>query len=246
MRVLGVIPARYRSTRLPGKPLAEIAGKPMIRLVYEAALRSKLLDDLLVATDDERIVTAVESFGGKAVLTPSDLPTGTDRVAVVVRDRSEEIVVNVQGDEPFLDPVMIDEAVAPLLEDETLNMCTLMHEVHGEEAFADPNVVKVVCNLAGDALYFSRSLIPYPRSAADHHVYEHIGLYAYRRQFVLDLAGWPQTPLERLESLEQLRVLEHGVRLRVVKSRSPYVALSVDTPEDLKAANALAAERAAT
>ncbi len=243
MKVLGIIPARYRSTRLPGKPLADISGKSMIRRVYEAAMGAALLEELIVATDDDRIVSAVAAFGGTAVMTPTDLPTGTDRVAWVIRNRGEEIIVNVQGDEPFLDPGMIDEVVAPLLNDPALQMCTLMHEVHGEKAFVDQNVVKVVCDLAGNALYFSRSLIPFPRSPVEHHVYEHIGLYAYRREFVLSLAEWPQSPLEKSESLEQLRCVEHGVRLRVIQTARPYVALSVDTPEDLAMACTIARER---
>ena len=242
MKVVGVIPARYASTRLPGKPLQEILGKPMIRWVYESAARSRLLEMLIVATDDERILSAVEAFGGQAALTSREHNTGTDRVAEVARGLECEILVNIQGDEPFVHPGMIDEIVEPLLRDPELPMCTSMHRVRDPEDFANPNVVKAVVNLAGEALYFSRSLIPYPRKSEGHRVFEHIGLYAYRRDFLLKYAGLPQTPLEKLESLEQLRVLEHGYRLRVVETRQPYVPLSVDTPEDLERARELARE----
>jgi len=242
VKVVGVIPARYASTRLPGKPLQDILGKPMIRWVYENAARSRLLETLIVATDDERIVSAVEGFGGRAALTSKEHNTGTDRVAEVVRGLECEIVVNIQGDEPFVHPGMIDEIVEPLLLDADLPMCTSMHPILDPRDFANPNVVKAVVNLAGEALYFSRSLIPYPRKSEGHRVFEHIGLYAYRRDFLLKYAALPQTPLEKLESLEQLRVLEHGYRLRVVETRQPYVALSVDTPEDLERARKLARE----
>jgi len=241
MKILGVIPARFKSTRLPGKPLADIQGKPMIQWVYESAKKSDRLTELLVATDDERIAEATRGFGGSVVMTDPDLSTRADRVAQVARNRSDDILVNIQGGEPFLDPAMIDEIVDPLISDPSLSMCTSLHEVLREEDFADPNVVKVVCDLEGYGLYFSRSLIPYPRTHVDFRVFEHIGLYAYRREFLLDMAGWPQTPLEKLESLEQLRVLEHGVPLKVVETGCSYVALSVDTPEDLETARAHAA-----
>ena len=241
MKVIGIIPARYESTRLPGKPLVDILGKPMIQHVYENASRSETLNDLLVATDDERIVAAVEAFGGKAVLTSKEHATGTDRVAEVVRPLDAGIVVNVQGDEPFARPGMIDEIVRPLLEDPTLPMSTLSHEIKDREGFADPNVVKVVTDLTGNALYFSRSLIPYPRKTEGHRVFEHIGLYAYRRDFLMEFAGLAQTPLEKAESLEQLRALERGYRIRVVETKQEYISLNVDTPEDLEKARILAA-----
>jgi 3-deoxy-manno-octulosonate cytidylyltransferase (CMP-KDO synthetase) len=241
--VVGVIPARYASTRLPGKPLQEILGKPMVQHVYERAARSKTLAELIVATDDERIVAAVAAFGGKAVLTSKDHNTGTDRVAEAVRGLDAEIVVNIQGDEPFVHPGMIDEVVQPLLDDPSLPMCTSMHEITDQEDYANPNVVKVVVDRAGNALYFSRSLIPYPRRTEGHRAFEHIGMYAYRTQFLLKFASLPQTPLEKAESLEQLRVLESGYRLRVVETRQDYIPLSVDTPDDLERARALARER---
>ena len=243
MRVVGVIPARYASTRLPGKPLVDIMGKTMIQHVYENAARSKTLEQLIVATDDERIMAVVAGFGGRAVLTSRDHNTGTDRVAEVVRGLDVEVVVNIQGDEPFVRPGMIDEVVQPLLDDPDLPMCTSMHEITDKEDFDNPNVVKTVVDLAGNALYFSRSLVPYPRKSEGHRAFEHIGMYAYRKDFLLKYAGLPQTPLEKLESLEQLRVLEHGYRLRVVETRQDYIPLSVDTPEDLERARALARQR---
>jgi 3-deoxy-manno-octulosonate cytidylyltransferase (CMP-KDO synthetase) len=244
MRVVGVIPARYESSRLPGKPLADILGWPMIRHVYENSARSKLLDDLIVATDDARVLEAVEAFGGKAALTSREHSTGTDRVAEVVRSLDVDVVVNIQGDEPFVVAGMLDEVVAPLLEDPDLPMCTSMHEVTNPEDFDNPDVVKVVLDLRGDALYFSRSLIPHRRAATPRRVFEHIGIYAFRKEFLLTFAGLVPTPLETLESLEQLRALEHGYRIRVVETAQPYVALSVDTPEDLERARRLAAQNA--
>jgi 3-deoxy-manno-octulosonate cytidylyltransferase (CMP-KDO synthetase) len=243
MNVVGVIPARFASTRLPGKPLQDIVGKPMIQHVYENAARSKILSDIVVATDDERIRAAVAGFGGKAMLTSRDHNTGTDRVAEVARSMGAGIVVNIQGDEPFVAPGMIDEIVQPLLDDPDLPMCTSMHEIADPADYANPNVVKVVVDLSGNALYFSRSLIPYPRRTEGHRAFEHIGMYAYTKDFLLAYASLPQTPLEKLESLEQLRVIEHGYRLRVVETRQDYIPLSVDTQEDLERARDLALTR---
>jgi 3-deoxy-manno-octulosonate cytidylyltransferase (CMP-KDO synthetase) len=245
-KVVGIIPARYGSTRLPGKALKPILGKPMIQRVYERALLASGLSSVCVATDDERIARLVESFGGRAVMTSPDHPTGTDRLAEATRAMDAEIVVNIQGDQPFLDPVMIDEALQPLLDDPALPMATLMHPVHRPEDLQDPAVVKVVVDLAGNALYFSRSLIPYPRQAVPHTVYEHVGLYVYRRDFLQKLAQLPPTPLEKIESLEQLRVLEHGFRLRVIETQCrdhTFSGFSVDTEEDLVRAEAMLRER---
>ncbi len=243
MNVIGVIPARYHSSRLPGKPLADILGKPMIQYVYENAARSKTLDDLIVATDDERILRAVEAFGGKAVLTSPDHTTGTDRVAEVIASLEVGIVVNIQGDEPFVHPGMVDEIVTPLLDDPDLPMCTSMHEITDPKDFDNPAVVKTVCDLSGNALYFSRALIPYPRKEENLRVFEHIGLYAFRKAFLLTYARLEPTPLETLESLEQLRALEHGYRIKVVETTQDYIPLSVDTPEDLERARLLAGQR---
>jgi 3-deoxy-manno-octulosonate cytidylyltransferase (CMP-KDO synthetase) len=237
--VIGIIPARYSSTRLPGKPLADIGGKPMIQRVYERSLMAKIFQRVLVATDDERIVAAVRAFGGEAVMTSVDHPSGSDRIAEAASGIDADIIVNIQGDEPFVSPTMMEEVVAPLLADPDLPMCTLMHEIP-ESSYGDPNVVKVVVNLKGEALYFSRSLIPYPRRKEGHRAFEHVGIYAYRRDFLFAYTKMAPTPLERLESLEQLRVLENGYRLKVVLTNAPdYIPLSIDTIEDLEKAREL-------
>jgi 3-deoxy-manno-octulosonate cytidylyltransferase (CMP-KDO synthetase) len=233
MKVIGIIPARYGSTRLEGKPLKDICGKPMIKLVYEAAQRAKLLDEVHVATDDQRIVDAVHAFGGNAHMTAASHKTGTDRVAEVAVNIPTDIVVNIQGDEPLLDPAMVDEVVKPFVEDPALPMSTLCTPITEEEKLSNPHVVKVVFDLQGYALYFSRSLIPYPRKPDNFQAYEHLGLYAYRKDFLLTYIKIPQTRLEINESLEQLRVIESGYKLKVVVTSRPYEGLSVDTQEDL-------------
>jgi len=236
MRSIGVIPARYHSTRLPGKPLADIGGKAMVQHVYENSLQSSLLDEVIVATDDERVMDAVRRFGGKAELTSKDHTTGTDRVAEVVQRHDVQVVVNIQGDEPFIRASMIDEILSPLLEGEEMDICTLKHEITEPEDFDNPNVVKVVTDSNDFALYFSRSLIPYPRYRVGYHAYEHIGIYAYSKQFLLLFSRIPQTSLEKTESLEQLRALENGYRIKVVLTEQEYIAFSVDTLEDLERA----------
>jgi len=230
VRVLGVIPARYGSTRLPGKPLLDLGGKPMIQWVYERASRARLLDQLVVATDDERIVEAVKKFGGEARMTSRDHPTGSDRIAEVVRGIQCEAVVNVQGDEPLIDPKVIDLAAQALLDDSSVSMSTLMVRM-GEEEAQDRNVTKVVVDRNGFALYFSAAPIPCHRAETGHGWYKHIGLYVYRRDFVLLYPTLPRTPLEQTEKLEQLRALEHGYRIKVVET--DYDAVSVDVPEDV-------------
>jgi 3-deoxy-manno-octulosonate cytidylyltransferase (CMP-KDO synthetase) len=233
MNVLGVIPARYQSTRLEGKPLADILGKPMIQHVYEAASRARSLDEVIVATDDERIRRAVRNFGGQVVMTRSDHQSGTDRVAEVAAGRQLDIVVNIQGDEPLIDPAMIDECVGALDGNDGVGLSTLMKRVD-ESVFDDPGVVKVVCDARGRALYFSRSLIPYSRTrTADYAVFEHIGLYAYTRECLLRLSQLPPARLERIEGLEQLRALENGIPIQVVETGCTDEMISVDTAEDL-------------
>ncbi|MFN8444542.1 MAG: 3-deoxy-manno-octulosonate cytidylyltransferase [Caldilineaceae bacterium] len=234
MKIIGIIPARYGSTRLEGKPLKDICGKPMIQLVYEAAQGAKLLNEVYVATDDVRIVTAVEQFGGNVRMTSPDHKTGTDRIAEVAKDLDAEIVVNIQGDEPLLNPAMIDEVIQPFFNDLDLPMSTLCVPILEEEALHDPNVVKAVFDQQGNALYFSRSLIPYPRKRDNFQAYEHLGLYAYRKNFLMTYISLPQTRLEINESLEQLRVLESGYRLKIAVSAHPYEGVSVDTQEDLE------------
>jgi 3-deoxy-manno-octulosonate cytidylyltransferase (CMP-KDO synthetase) len=234
-----VIPARLAATRLPNKPLAEIAGKPMIQHVYERALQARSFAEVIVATPDPEILRAVEAFGGKAVLTSPDHRTGTDRVAEAASHLPESVtvVVNVQGDEPLLDPATIEAVAAPLLADDSLVMVSLMCPLpEGRES--DPNAVKVVVDTSGFALYFSRLPLPYRRSAdAPYAPRQHVGLYAYRRDFLPVVTRLSPTPLELAESLEQLRVLESGYRIRMVETdRAPE---SVDTPEDLERVRAL-------
>ncbi len=246
VNVAGIIPARYASTRLPGKALKPILGKPMIQRVYERCAQAEVLDPVCVATDDARIVEVVEGFGGRAIMTSPDHASGTDRLAEAVQSVDTDIVVNIQGDQPFLDPAMIEEAVQPLLDDASLEMSTLMHPISKPEDLKDPGVVKVVVDRDGFALYFSRSLIPYPQKDKPHVVYEHLGLYVYRRDFLIKLASLASTPLEQVESLEQLRVLEHGYRMRVVETRcsdSAFSGFSVDTAEDLERAEAMLRKR---
>lgn len=241
-RITGIIPARYGSTRLPGKPLRAILEKSMIQHVYERCAKADSIDDLVVATDDERIFDAVLAFGGKAVMTRPDHPSGTDRLAEVAESLDADIVVNIQGDQPFFDHNMIREVVAPLIADPTLEVSTLMYPIEREDDLHDTGVVKVVTNLLGDALYFSRSLIPFPRQQVSHKVYEHVGLYAYRKTSLMRLAKLPMTTLEAVESLEQLRWLEHGVRIGVVETKcadQAFSGFSVDTPEDLARAEAM-------
>ncbi len=237
MKVVCVIPARYHSTRLPGKPLAVIAGKPMVQRVYERASLARRPDQVLVATDHELVYKAVTAFGGQAVMTSPDHPTGTDRLAEVATRLDADVIINVQGDEPLIAPEIIDELAAAFHEDDGLVMATLATPLTAEEQQA-PSAVKVVTDLAGYALYFSRSLIPYPRNQAEGLThYKHIGIYAYRRDFLLRYAALPPTPLEKAESLEQLRALEHGYRIKVLKTA--FQSIGVDTPEDLERINAI-------
>ena len=235
MKVLGVIPARYHSTRFEGKPLALLGGRPVLQHVYERARKSSLLSELVVATDDERIAAAVEKFGGKAVMTSRDHISGTDRVAEAARACDAEVVVNIQGDEPFIAGEAIDQAVEPFLSRPELEMTTLMRAIERPEDLLDPNVVKVVTDCEGFALYFSRSRIPYPRQQNPAPVFEHIGLYAYGKEFLLRFASLAPTKLEKTEALEQLRALENGHRILVVETRH-HAGLSIDTPADLERA----------
>lgn len=234
------MPARYGATRLPGKPLADIGGRAMIEHVYRRAARAAVVDSVVVATDDQRIASAVEAFGGRAVLTSAAHASGTDRVAEAARALACDIVVNVQGDEPLIHPDVIGEVAGPLLADPDLVMSTLGLPLAAEDA-ANPNVVKVVVGLDGRALYFSRAAIPHARDGQmpRQGVLRHVGIYAYRRPFLLTLASLPRTPLEVAESLEQLRALEHGYGIAVV--RTSHDSVAVDTPEDLARVRRLAA-----
>jgi len=241
-RIIGVIPARYGSSRFEGKVIAEIAGKPMIQWVYERASQSDTLDELLVAVDDPRVQSRVEGFGGKAIMTGGHHESGTDRIAEVVERMPADIVVNIQGDQPLIAPGMIDEAVRPMIDNPEIQMSTLKREIDKDE-YDDPGVVKVVVDDQDFALYFSRSLIPYPLHDEDVRVYEHVGLYVYRKEFLLRLSKMPQGYLEKIESLEQLRVLERGYRILVVETKMDRRAgVSVDTPEDIEKVERLIAE----
>ena len=233
-KVVVVIPARYASTRLPGKPLVALAGKPMIQRVYEPAKLAQRVDRVIVATDDERIVKAVEKFGGEARMTRSDHRTGTERVAEVAAHEEGEVFVNVQGDEPLLDPAAVDTAVASLLEEPAAPIATVATPIKTPADIMDPNVVKTVLDFDGNALYFSRAPIPWVRDTASkiqvRHL-KHLGLYVFQRDALLEYPTLPQGELERVEQLEQLRWLENGWRIRVAEVE--HDAVSVDVPEDV-------------
>jgi 3-deoxy-manno-octulosonate cytidylyltransferase (CMP-KDO synthetase) len=235
-RILGVIPARFASSRFPGKALATIAGKSMLQHVYERALQAKYLTSLIIATDDERIYDAALEFGAVVRMTRSDHLSGTDRVAEIASSENADLIVNIQGDEPLIDPAAIDAAALALIGDTDLAMGTLKKRIADPEEISNPNVVKVVTDRRGDALYFSRCPIPYVRDGSVIH-YKHIGLYVYRRKFLLRYSEMPVGPLEQVERLEQLRALENGHRIRVVETE--YDSLGVDTPEDLERVSAL-------
>jgi len=254
MHVVGIIPARYGSTRLPGKALALLNGVPLIQHVYEQAKQAKRLDEIIVATDDERIRQAVAAFGGQAVMTSPHHRSGTDRVAEAVRPRDAQVILNIQGDEPLMSPEAIDQVAEVLLAHRAVPMATVMTPLTSAEDLRNPNVVKVVVDQDGYALYFSRAPIPFvrtteaaqgsglraqgtspqpPAPSPEHSVYwKHVGLYGYQREFLLRFPHLPPTPLEQAEQLEQLRALEHGFKIKVLETAHDTV--SVDTPEDLK------------
>jgi len=247
VKVVAVIPARYASSRFPGKALAEIAGKPMVQHVVERAAQAKTVGRVLLATDDERIAAAVRAFGTEAVLTDPSHPSGTDRIAEAIRGIPCDLVVNVQGDEPLLPLAMVDETVEPFFADPALEMATVCRAIEDPKDLADPNVVKVVRDLEGYALYFSRAPVPHAREGqpgAGARPSKHLGLYVYRREFLFRFTAWKPTPLEEAERLEQLRALEHGVRIKVVETR--HDSVGVDTPEDLARVRRLLERRAWT
>jgi 3-deoxy-manno-octulosonate cytidylyltransferase (CMP-KDO synthetase) len=238
VRAIGIIPARHASTRFPGKPLALICGRPMIQWVHERVTMARSLSDVLVATDDERIRACVQGFGGKAVLTASRHESGTDRLAEVAAGLDVDVVVNVQGDEPLIAPDAVDAVTQALADDASADMATLAGPLTAPNAYRDPSVVKVVTDASGRALYFSRAPIPWDRAASDTSApptlaRRHVGVYAYRRAFLLEFQQWPVSELERCEGLEQLRALEHGARIRVCHTE--HEPLSVDTPSDVAA-----------
>ena len=243
MRAVGVVPARFAASRFPGKALALIAGVPLVQRVWEGARRAKSLRAVIVATDDERIAHCCRAFGADVVMTRADHPTGTDRVAEVAAALDDDIVVNIQGDEPLIEGFVVDAAVAALCEDPAAVMSTVMHRA-APDALDDPDRVKVVCDRRGNALYFSRSRIPAQREkdapAPEH--WQHIGMYAYRRPFLLDFVSLAQTRAERAEGLEQLRALEHGYPIRCAAVEGWHAA-PVDRPEDVARVEALLSER---
>jgi len=244
MRVVAIIPARYGSTRFKGKPLVTLLGKPLIQWVYEATKRCSIIDDVIVATDSEDIKSTVESFGGRACLTSCSHKTGTDRIAEVARDLRCNLVVNVQGDEPLIEPAAIEEAVSVFSQKKQFPVSTLKTDIMTQEEFLDPNIVKVVTNKDNFALYFSRSALPFWRERDNKGSvfgYKHIGLYVYERDFLLKISQLPPTPLELAERLEQLRILEYGYLIKVVYTK--YQSFGVDTPEDLTKAESMLSQR---
>ena len=239
MSVLVVIPARYGSVRFPGKPLAMLQGKPVIQHVYEQAAKTTRASAVVVATDDARIREAVERFGGTVVMTSPTLQSGTERAAEVARARSEEVVINVQGDEPLVQPDMVDALAEFLERHRAAPMASLMTKLARAEDAANPNVVKVVVDRDGFALYFSRAPIPYDRSQTAPQQWKHLGIYGYQRHFLLQFPSLPPTPLAQCESLEQLRALEHGYRIKLLETI--HDTIGVDTPEDLRRVETLLA-----
>jgi 3-deoxy-manno-octulosonate cytidylyltransferase (CMP-KDO synthetase) len=233
MEVVGIIPARFQSTRFEGKVLADINGKPMVQHVWERAKQAKLLDDLIVACDDERIYKTVKEFGGNAIFTAKAHASGTDRITEIANPLDVKIVVNIQADEPMLHPTMIDGIIESLKMDETLVVATMIKKIEQPEEINDPNVVKVVVDKNNFALYFSRLPIPFIRDGQNQEMvyYKHLGLYGYTKDFLFTYKNLPQSKLEKLEKLEQLRILENGYRIKVVETK--FETYGVDTPQDL-------------
>lgn len=240
MKVIGIIPARWSSTRLPGKPLKMIGEKPMIIHVWERACEAKSLDKVMVATDDRRIFNCVNNFGGEAIMTSKNHISGTDRIGEAAGLYKSDIVVNIQGDEPFIYPVNIDKAVEALIDDKALNVSTLCIKINDENLIDDPDIVKVVFDKNHDALYFSRSVIPFNRGNKKVNYYKHIGLYAYRTKFLMKFIKMKPSKLEITEKLEQLRILETGEKIKVIITNKD--SISVDTKNDLKRLSKLLAE----
>lgn len=240
--ILGVIPARFASSRLLGKPLAMIGDKPMIQHTYQSAKKSKLINKLVIAVDDKRILDVARNFNAEVLMTPNNIQTGSDRIAYVTKDYPEaQVIVNIQGDEPFINAKMIDEAIEPLLFDKKIDVSTLAFRINNVDDLKNPSVPKVVFDYHNFALYFSRSTIPFVRGARTSlekikttEIYKHIGLYVFRRNALFKFTSLEPTDLERAEKLEQLRMLEHGMKIKIVITDCE--TLSVDTPEDLERA----------
>ena len=237
-KILGVIPARYASSRFPGKALATLDSRTMLEHVHERVSMARYLTSIIIATDDQRIFDEARRFGARVRMTRAEHATGTDRVAEVASAYEDaELVVNIQGDEPLIDPNAIDAAVMPLLEEPAIPMGTLKKRIEDPAEFTDPNVVKVVTDRFENAIYFSRATIPFSRDGQPVPLYKHIGLYVYRRDFLLRYSELPMGPLEQIERLEQLRAVENGFRIRVVET--DYECMGVDTPADLERVRAL-------
>jgi len=245
MNVVCIIPSRYESSRFPGKPLADLCGKPMIQHVYERVLMAHTVSYAAVATDDERIYAAVLKFGGHAVMTSTWHRSGTDRIAEAISKLDHPdvgIVVNIQGDQPLFEPVQVDEVVKPLLDDPAVPMSTLIYKIQRDEEITHPNAVKVVFDHNDFAIYFSRATIPYVRDRENKaSYYKHHGIYAYRRDFLDIFTRLPESVLEKLEALEQLRALEHGYRIKVVETL--YDSVEVDTPQELERVKCIIEEK---
>lgn len=234
MKAIGVIPARWGSTRFEGKVLAKLKGKYLIQHVWERARKSKTIDSVIIAADDEKIVRAAEEFGAKAVMTSKKHVSGTDRIAEAVGPMPVKVVVNIQGDEPLVDPKLIDHLVQTILDDRSCMMATAVKMIEDKEDLENPNVVKVVIDQNRNALYFSRSVIPFNRDKKkfdDINYYKHLGIYAYRKEFLLKFKDLPKSHLESIEKLEQLRVLEAGFKIKTIETNVDTIG--VDTPEDL-------------
>jgi 3-deoxy-manno-octulosonate cytidylyltransferase (CMP-KDO synthetase) len=233
MKIIGVIPARYGSTRFPGKPLVNINGKPMIQHVWESSAKSKLINELYVATDDKRIFDTVNGFGGNAVMTSKKHKSGSDRIGEIIKNKKCDIVVNIQGDEPFINPGNIDKAIIPLIKNDDIQVSTLCIPIKHKDEINNPNVVKAVTDKEGFALYFSRFAIPYNRDKAINIVYyKHIGLYVYRKKYLLEFIKLKPSKLEKAEKLEQLRILENGTKIKVVITNID--SFTIDAKSDLK------------
>ncbi|MDR3627368.1 MAG: 3-deoxy-manno-octulosonate cytidylyltransferase [Ignavibacteriaceae bacterium] len=240
--IIGIIPARFASTRLLGKPLADICGKPMIQHTYESVKKSKLLNEIIIAVDDEKVAQVISDFGANVIMTPKDIATGSDRIAYVARNLPHaKIIVNIQGDEPFIKGEMIDQAIEPLLFDRSVNVSTLARRIDSLEDLKSPSVVKVVFDYNNCAMYFSRAAIPYVRAARTNveriqkaEIYKHIGLYVYRKESLFRFTELKPTDLEQTEKLEQLRMLENGFKIKVVVTE--HESISIDTQDDLERA----------
>jgi len=241
MNIIAFIPSRYESTRFPGKPLAPIAGKPMIQYVFQNALSCTEISDVYVATDDERIFKCVHDFGGKAIMTDKNHHSGTDRIAEATRNMNlnrDYLIVNIQGDQPIFQPSLITQMITPMIEDQNIPMGTLKYRITDEKEINNPNYVKVVTDREGFALFFSRSPLPFFRDAGSQKIhFKHLGFYAYRYDFLQKFAGFPVGQLESAEKLEQLRALENGFRIKVIETT--FDSIEVDTPDDIKKVEAM-------